>query len=208
MAQKTVTYGPWGGKRLSQQPLFAIALIFIIFVSCSRDKNMPGYEYAPDMTNSVAYETYSESALFDDNKSALLPVPGTIPREMVPYSYENSREGLIKAGIEHLNPLELSDENLKRGKVQYDIFCSSCHGEKGDGKGFLFTSEKYAIKPTSLIDDKTKNRPDGEIYHLITLEGAAMGSYASQIKPIDRWKIILYIRHGLEDIDEQTLTKQ
>ena len=60
---------------------------------------MPGYEYAPDMVRSMAYESYSESSLFDDGKSALLPVPGTIPREMIPFQYENSNEGLKKACI-------------------------------------------------------------------------------------------------------------
>jgi len=208
MSQIISTYCKSAGRAGSKHPVFAIALIFLISMACSRDRNMPGYEYVPDMARSVAYESYSESSLFDDSKSALLPVPGTIPREMIPYTYENSKEGLKKAGIEHLNPLELSDENIKRGKDQYNIFCASCHNENGDGNGFLFSSEKYAIKPTSLIDEKTKNRPDGEIYHIITLDGAAMGSYASQIKPIDRWKIIQYIRHGLEDNAEQTLTNQ
>ncbi len=175
------------------------AFLFLIIISCTRNKNIPGYEYAGDMSKSVAYETYSEGPFFDDNKSALRPVKGSIPREMIPYQYENSNEGLNKAGIEMKNPLEGSDENIKRGKYQYEIFCNSCHGENGDGNGFLFTSNKYAIKPTSLIDEKTKNRPDGEIYHVITVGGAAMGSYASQIKPEDRWKIIQYIRHGLQD---------
>ncbi len=56
----------------------------------------------------------------------------------------------------------------------------------------------FPIQLVSLIDEKTINRPDGEIYHVITVGGAAMGSHASQIKPDDRWKIILYIRNGFE----------
>ena len=178
------------------------ASILIILIGCTRNKNIPGYEYAPDMSKSVAYETYSESSLFDDHKSALQPVEGTIPREMIPYQYEKSNDGLKKAGIELKDPLKISDENIKRGKYLYNIFCVSCHGVNGDGNGFLFTSEKYAIQPTSLIKEKTINRPDGEIYHIITVDGAAMGSYASQIKPIDRWKIIQYIRHGFNNKDE------
>ncbi len=174
-------------------------VLMLLFFSCTRNNNIPGYEFAGDMSKSVAYETYSESSLFDENKSALEPVKGTIPREMVPYEYENTNEGLKKAGIEFKNPLKVSDENIKRGKYVFDIFCLNCHGENGDGNGFLFTSEKYAIQPTSLINEKTKSRPDGEIYHVISVGGAAMGSYASQIKPTDRWKIIQFIRYGLDD---------
>lgn len=174
--------------------------LFLSLFSCSRNKETRGYEYVGDMSKSVAYETYSGSNVFNDGKSALQPVKGTIPREMVPYTYENDDAGLKKAGLELKNPLEAKAEFLVEGKELYDIFCLNCHGENGDGKGFLFTSEKFPIEPNSLIDEKTQNRPDGEIYHVIVHGGAAMGSFASQIKPMNRWKIILHIRNGFKKV--------
>ncbi len=182
-------------KQKAGQKIICFILCLSLF-SCYADKEKRGYEYAGDMSKSMAYETYSDSKVFKDGKSAQRPVAGTISREMQPYIYENSVEGLKNAGLELKNPLKSNDEFIERGREVYDIFCLNCHGVNGDGKGFLFTSKKFPIEPNSLIDEKTKNRPDGEIYHIIVHGGAAMGSFASQIKPEDRWKIILYIRNG------------
>lgn len=72
----------------------------------------------------------------------------------------------------------------------------NCHGERGDGKGYLFTSKRFSAQPTSLIGDLVKNKPDGEIYHVITLGtlSGLMGAHGSQISPEDRWKIVHYVR--------------
>jgi len=35
---------------------------------------------------------------------------------------------------------------------------------------------------------------DGEIFHTITLGFGSMGAHGAQIRPEDRWKIVLYIR--------------
>lgn len=172
--------------------------LLLNFLSCTRNKEVRGYQYGGDMAKSTAYKTYSSSKVYKDGKSALQPVVGTIPREMVPYTFENTNAGLKKAGLELKNPLETNVEFITQGKVLFNIFCLNCHGKNGDGNGFLFTSKKFPIKPASLINKKTINRPDGEIYHVITVGGAAMGSHASQIKPVDRWKIILYIRNGFD----------
>ncbi|MAE08387.1 MAG: cytochrome C [Bacteroidetes bacterium] len=198
----SINYNIQGKLRSSSNANMALKLILITllinFLSCASDKETRGYQYGGDMAKSTAYETYSSSKVYKDGKSALRPVVGTIPREMVPYTFENNNKGLKKAGLELKNPLEATTENIEQGKELFIIYCINCHGENGDGNGFLFTSEKFPIKPASLIDEKTVNRPDGEIFHVITVGGAAMGSHASQIKPVDRWKIILYIRTGFD----------
>ena len=74
----------------------------------------------------------------------------------------------------------------------------NCHGENGDGKGFLFTSGKYPYPPASLINEKVKNVPDGEIFHVITVGWGIMGAHGPLIQPDDRWKIVLYIRNSLQ----------
>jgi hypothetical protein len=47
-----------------------------------------------------------------------------------------------------------------------------------------------------LIGDLVKNKPDGELYHVITLGSLSglMGAHGSQISPENRWKIINYVR--------------
>jgi hypothetical protein len=49
-----------------------------------------------------------------------------------------------------------------------------------------------------LTDEKARKLKDGEIYHTITLGFGSMGAHGAQIRPEDRWMLVLYIR-GLQD---------
>jgi hypothetical protein len=152
----------------------------------------------PDMYYSNAYETYTPNPNFSDGLTMREPVEGTIPRDMVPFKWEKTDEDRIAAGNELVNPWENSQENLERGKEAYGIFCLSCHGEQGDGQGYLFTSKRYPYPPASLVNDKVKDLKDGEIYHSITVGYGIMGAHGNMIRPEDRWKIILHIRENLQ----------
>jgi len=152
----------------------------------------------PDMYYSEAYEAYTDNPVFGDSLTMQVPVKGTIARgQQAAYTYKaKSYEDQLRAGVELLNPLPVNKEIIAKGKEQYEIFCTSCHGARGDGKGFLFTSKRFPAQPTSLISDLVKNKPDGEMYHVITLGtlSGLMGAHGSQIKPENRWKIIHYVR--------------
>lgn len=177
--------------------IIPVVLISLILFSCKRDHNDPGYIYYPDMTYSRAYETYSESPVFETGKTMRMPAEGTIPRGYVPYPYQpKSFEDQVKAGKELLNPVEVSKEVLVEGKRQYDIFCMSCHGSAGQGDGHLFTSKLFTAMPTSLVGSYVQDKPDGEIYHVISVGSLSglMGPHGPQITPENRWKIIHYVR--------------
>lgn len=174
-------------------------LIFftVLLASCTRDKNRPGYTYFPDMAYSPAYKTYEENHIFEEGTVMRLPAEGTIPRGYKPYPYQpKSMEEQIRAGKELKNPVHVTPEALTEGKRQYEIFCITCHGEKGDGNGHLFTSKLFPAKPRSLIDDYLKEKPDGEVFHIITVGSVSglMPPHGGQIPPGNRWKIIHYIR--------------
>ncbi len=173
-------------------------IIVFIMISCDKDNNHPGYNYYPDMTYSRAYETYSPNENFPDGKTMREPVEGTIPRGFNPFPYEKTIEDRTRAGLEIKNPLEASTENIARGKERYGIYCIGCHGEKGDGMGYLHTSGSYAYKPASLLTERVQEVPDGEIFHVITLGYGIMGAHGTLIQPDDRWKIVLYIKNELE----------
>ena len=98
-----------------------------------------------------------------------------------------------------MNPIAVNEETLSRGKKQYEIYCNSCHGPVGDGNGHLYTSKLYPMKPTTLIEKYVQSKPDGELFHIITMGSLSglMGAHGSQIKPEDRWKIIHYVRTEL-----------
>jgi mono/diheme cytochrome c family protein len=184
--------------------------VFLVFLlinlySCNRDRNNPGWDYFPDMFYSTAYETYSKNPNFENGMSMRVPVDGTIPRDFTPFEYTNDPESRIMAGKELPNPVLTSPEALLRGKAVYTTFCLGCHGITGKGDGHLFKSGLYPLKPLSLSGDTAANLKDGEIFHTITLGIRSMGAHGSQIRPEDRWKIVLYVRKLQEERGNATL---
>jgi mono/diheme cytochrome c family protein len=178
--------------------LGACALITVALVSCDRTRSSTGWDYMPDMYYSRAYESYTANPNFADDMSMRVPVQGTVPREMVPFEWTKSEEDRVAAGEALVHPLAATAENLQGGEAAYEVFCTSCHGPAGDGLGYLFTSKRYPYPPASLVSDKAKALKDGEIYHTITVGYGIMGAHGGMIDPVERWRIILYIRENLQ----------
>jgi mono/diheme cytochrome c family protein len=185
-------------QKLIYRFLLAISVVLILG-ACKRDNNYTGHAYFPDMAYSYAYETYGSSPNFSDSIRMMTPVEGTIPREMIPYQYGKTFQEQQRAGQELVNPYQPDDDILKRGKEQYTIFCANCHGDSGKGDGHLVTAGLFTAKPISLVSDYVQNKPDGEVFHVITMGSIStlMGPHGSQIKPDDRWKIVTYVKNGL-----------
>lgn len=184
---------------ISQAMVFIVTLL--LFTGCDRGPNSPGWDYFPGMAYSPAYQTWSENPVLPGEMTMQSPVPGTIPRNMIPFQYEKTGEDLIRAGLELVSPLQTSDEIAAQGKRLYTFYCKNCHGEKGDGMGHLFTSGKYLVPPRSLVSDAVKQLPDGSIYHVITVGFGVMAPHGYIVRPEDRWKIIQYIRQGFQATD-------
>jgi len=186
-------------KMMSMKRIFIPAVFGLLaMVSCDRTRSSTGWDYMPDMYYSNAYESYTANPNFEDGLTMRTPVEGTVPRGVVPFPWEKTDEDRIAAGEALVNPLLLSDENLDRGREAYGIFCMDCHGEKGDGQGYLFTSKRYPYPPANLINEKVTGLKDGEIFHSITLGYGIMGAHGSMIRQEDRWKIIMHIRENLQ----------
>ena len=186
---------------LSISKLLTLIAVLLIFAACKRDNNYTGHAYFPDMSYSNAYETYSSSPNFSDSVSMMLPVEGTVPRGKIPYQYAaKSFDEQQRAGRELINPYEPVKEVLQRGQEQYNIYCALCHGDQGMGDGHLHKSGLFPVQPTSLRTAYVQDKPDGEIFHVITQGSISglMGSHGNQIKPEDRWKIVTYVKHGFK----------
>jgi hypothetical protein len=173
-------------------------LVLVALAACDRTRSSTGWDYMPDMYYSNAYETYTPNPNFEDSLTMRTPVKGSVPRGMVPFDWEKTDEDRLAAGEVLVNPFDANQENLKRGEEAYGIFCSSCHGPKGDGEGYLYTSERYPYPPANLIMEPATELTDGAIYHSITVGYGIMGAHGSMIRPEDRWKIILHIRDNLQ----------
>jgi mono/diheme cytochrome c family protein len=181
----------------------AILLLLITMVSCDRTRNQKGYEYFPDMAHSLAYETYAPSGVFPGGMANLLPVTGTIPRGIIPYQYAATPEGRLQAGKELVNPLDSASWKPSEAKALYERFCVGCHGADGSGKGHLFTSGKFAIQPASLVNDRMKAAPIGEVFHVISVGWNTMGAHGPQIRQHERWLIANYVKKELQKNQNQ-----
>jgi len=186
-------------KMLQMSRIFLLMVgVLLALASCDRTRSSTGWDYMPDMYYSNAYESYTPNPNFEDELTMRTPVEGTVPRDMVPFIWEKTEEDQIAAGEALINPLKNTYEHIHRGSELYDIFCLSCHGAKGDGQGYLYTSERYPYPPANLLEDDVKAHKDGEYYHAITVGYGIMGAHGGMILPEDRWKIILHLRENLQ----------
>ena len=174
----------------------------LLLGSCTRDKSKPGIEYMPDMYRGPAIETYQENSSEEGGAAYIKPVQNTIPRGHVPYEYPNTPEGYASAKQNLTNPLsELdSEEMLAEGKELYGIFCTHCHGDKGDGNGILVQNEKILGVPA--YNDAGRNISEGSTYHVVQYGKGVMGSHASQMTIDERWKVVNYVMKLKADLSK------
>ncbi len=114
-----------------------------------------------------------------------------------PFYYENTEEERLRCEQEMtVNPFPVTKESLEKAKPLYDIYCGICHGEKGDGQGWLvsMTDSKYPAQPKNLIADDMKAAGEGRYYFAIMYGKNVMGSYADKLSFEERWQVIHYIR--------------
>jgi mono/diheme cytochrome c family protein len=179
-------------------------LLLIACISCDRDKNNPGYDYFPDMFYSRAYETYAPNPNFADGKTLQAPVEGTISRDAELYPFMKT-DGDLKKAAKIKNPIGKDTAVISRGKTVYTNICAQCHGDKADGKGHLFVSGKYPFPPANLLLQKTVNRTEGEIFHIITVGIGVMAPHQIIVKPEDRWKIVLYLKSIQNNVESKKI---
>lgn len=162
-------------------------------VSCNSGdiRRDTGVTYAPDMVYSRAYDAYKPNPVSPDSTS-LMPVKGTIARDHalpinIPQQDTTSWYALT-------SPYKFTEQELAEGKIKYDIQCGICHGTALDGNGPLFASGKFAAMPANLLSDNYINFSQGKIYYAIMFGKNVMGSYSSQLREHDRWKVVAYIK--------------
>jgi mono/diheme cytochrome c family protein len=177
-------------------------------VSCGgAEGDDPGSAYMPDMYYARAYEAYGYNNVEGEYDSLRkrgihyngLLVPGSIARgDMLPYHLTGDTTGLKAADglVNPLDTLSADPKMLKEGERLYLVNCGICHGKALDGNGPLWKGGDgpYPAKPQVLNDANAKGWKDGHYYHVITFGKGAMGSYASQLNPEQRWWVIQYIR--------------
>ncbi len=88
---------------------------------------------------------------------------------------------------------------IKRGREQFDIHCSACHGTSGRGgagpeaHGILGVYG-ISIAPADVTGTTFQSQPDGQLFDTITRGKGSMPAYGHQVKVQDRWAIVAYLR--------------
>jgi len=186
--------------------------------SCGASVDHPGYEYAPQMYNSVAYEPLSQIvneeegswlSSREDGKGEFFnsninnphrmnmrePVEGTVPRTKdgsLPYRLKAFE---LEEAANIPNPVELTDQVIAEGRVLYRQYCSTCHGPngEGDGKAGEVVGGVANLKGGAYID-----LPEGHIFHVIMKGKGRMGAHGSQISQERIWKIVHYVKQEIQ----------
>jgi mono/diheme cytochrome c family protein len=143
------------------------------------------------MYNQPKYEPYEKSDFFADGSANRIPPKGTVSRGEVTDNPLLS-EGRANAQNPGAFPFEVTRDVLARGQGRFQIFCTPCHSQTGDGLGMIV--QRGLIQPPSLHIERLRKAPPTHFFNVITHGIGQMSSYAAQITPEDRWAVIAYIR--------------
>lgn len=93
------------------------------------------------------------------------------------------------------NPFSMDDERaLARGEVLYERTCVVCHGPQGMGAGANIIQYYPALAAYNLAGPQVAGYSDQYIYGMIRVGRGLMPAYGHQIRPIDRWAVVNYVR--------------
>jgi hypothetical protein len=163
-----------------RKALPAILALIAITAGCRLDMHIQPY-----------YRPLAKSDFFADNRSARMPVEGTVARGDLredTYFYT----GKISGNPGDYMPFPVTRKVLDRGRERYNITCAPCHGRVGDGLGFIPT--RGFRQPPSFHIDRLRKAPIGYFFDVDTNGFGVMPDYAAQVAPRDRWCIAAYIR--------------
>ena len=144
-----------------------------------------------DMHDQPRFEALEASDFFEDGRSARPYVNGTIARGALRED-EHLYFGRVNGEIADTVPFPVTREVLEKGHERFDIFCTPCHGQLGNGEGMIV--QRGFRRPPSFHEERLRNMPVGHFYDVISNGFGTMVDYSSRIAPEDRWAIAAYIR--------------
>ena len=171
---------------------FLLAMVLTVFGLRGCTSTKPPLEIFPDMDRQAKFHEQGETPFFADGRMDRQPVAGADNRFR---EDDYLVTGRINAetfgdGI----PIQISWENMNDGKDIYQVYCTMCHGDSGNGQGVIANPRYGYTTIASLLQTRIMELPDGDIYNTIANGKNTMGPYGSKIRIEDRWKVVMYVR--------------
>jgi hypothetical protein len=144
-----------------------------------------------DMQDQPKYKPLHESNFFADHRSERPQIDGTVARGHLRIDQARYTG---KAGQNDVTtfPWPITRQDLTRGQLRYNIYCSPCHSRVGDGLGMIVL--RGFKQPPSYHIQRLKDAPVGHFFDVISNGYGSMPSYGSRVSPDDRWRVIAYVR--------------
>ena len=95
------------------------------------------------------------------------------------------------------NPLQYNPLAKEKGKVLYNQYCRSCHGEYGFGDGAA--GKDLEAKPANFHEERVRKETAGALFWKLSNGNRSMPSFGSILTEQQRWQLISYIR-GLPEL--------
>jgi mono/diheme cytochrome c family protein len=144
-----------------------------------------------DMVDQPRLGPLQRSELFPGKQAARQPPTGTVARDELEDD-ELLYRGTVAGRPADEFPFAIGESDLQRGRERYEIHCVPCHGVLGDGQGMI--AQRGLKAPPSYHEQRLRAAPAGYFFTVITHGFGRMLSYAADIHPRDRWRIVAYIR--------------
>jgi len=144
-----------------------------------------------DMHNQPKFIPLRENTFYPDDRSARPILEGTVARGQLqddPLLYTGKVDGKEADQF----PFPITAQDLARGQERFNIYCSPCHSQLGDGNGMIV--QRGFKHPPAYFEPRLIKAPVGHFFNVMTNGWGAMADYSSQVPIADRWRIAAYIR--------------
>lgn len=168
----------------------ALSLLAVAAAGCEGVLPEPDFER---MLHQRGYRPFERSVQFEDGRVMRPPPLGTVPRGQILGQPALTR-GVLRSGTYATEiPVAVSRPVLERGRDRFDIYCSACHGVRGDGDSMV-ASNMTLRRPPSLIDEPVVSFPPGRVFEVVSVGYGLMPAYDVHLSVSDRWAVVAYLR--------------
>lgn len=191
-----------------------LLLLFVVALSACEDRD--------PMQVQERDRAFSADPYFADERAMRPTVRGTVPQEWHRRQARFIVSQNPDAGWVERPPVPLTRRLLHEGRGHFETWCTPCHGLLGDGQSVVGRNMQLRPAPAlfgplhrshpalsaSRVDGgipetdggpvsagwEALPHPPGFYYSVMTEGYGLMPSYASELKPSERWAVVAYLR--------------